>query len=73
MVLFSQDTKENAVKRFSEVFHPYFLPGVKISEGINFEFSGADLLVSDKLKKFLNDSFTLGNIEYYTHLHFNFS
>lgn len=65
--------EENVRDRFIELFGSYMAMGMEIKEGLNFDFDGIDLLVSEKTRKFLESSLDAGNLEYHVGLHFNFS
>jgi hypothetical protein len=74
MVLFTKGSRELAQKRFVEHFGEYLSQGHEISEGLNFDFNGAKLLVSDALRAKLEDwAKQAGGLEYHASLHVNLS
>ena len=80
MVMFTRgygqnaDRLENVRQSFSNKFGVYYGMGVEIYEGIKYDLSGMDLLVSDRTRAAL-DSWqeTAGGLEYSASIHVNFS
>jgi hypothetical protein len=74
MVLFIKGSHDQAVLRFTAVFGDYYSQGYEITEGLRFDFNGANLLINDKLKAKLEDwDAQAGGLEYHAGVHVNFS
>lgn len=79
MVLFTRgygkdkDRRVNAVENFREYFGGWYASGATVEEGLNFDFPGAKFLVSDALRKSLEEWQHEANLSYHASFHFNFS
>ena len=70
----ADDGRDNAMESFEKQFGAYFSRGAEITEGLNFDFPGAKLLISDELKAKLELwNQTAGGLEYHASIHVNFS
>ena len=66
--------EENALNRFRELFGDYMATGATVKPGLHFDFPGAHLLLSEKMKSGLEDWNTdAGGLEWHASLHRNFS
>lgn len=66
--------KENALNRFRELFGDYMATGATVKPGLHFDFPGAHLLLSEKMKSGLEDWNTdAGGLEWHSSLHLNFA
>ena len=63
-----------ALKRFKRTFGGWFARGATAYPGMIFDFPGAELLLSDKMKESLQVwEKVAGGLEYYAQVHVNFS
>jgi hypothetical protein len=70
----SANPLENVRKGFSDKFGAYYAMGVEIYEGIKYDLSGMELLISDKMCGALEDwQKDAGGLEYSSSIHVNFS
>lgn len=70
----TKDGRYWALENFKEKFGDWFTMGAKVHDGMIFDFPGSEHLLSDVLKKSLQDwEKTAGGLEYHACLHFNFS
>lgn len=68
------DPAKNAIDAFERHFGSYFARGAEVREGLDFDFNGAKLLVSDHLRTKLQDWIKhAGGLEYHASIHVNFS
>lgn len=79
MVLFTRgygpaDGHTNALETFKRYFGDYYSIGAELQEGMVFDFSGSEMLVSDTLRAKLEEWVSqAGGLEYHAKLHVNFS
>lgn len=79
MVLFTRgwgkdkDPRVNAIENFREYFGGWCASGATVKEGLNFDFPGAEFLISDTLRKSLEEWQGEANMNYYASFHYNFS
>lgn len=72
MVLFTHAlNKIMAIQKFSEAFNPFFADGAEVHDGYYFDFEGASFLITDALKKAMEEWH--GYLEYKASFHFNFA
>lgn len=72
MVLFTR--RQDALQAFADRFGGYYVMGAEVFEGLVFDFPYADILVSEKARKMLeqlNDE--AGGLEFYASMYFNLS
>jgi len=60
-----------ALQKFSEAFNPFFANGAEVHDGYYFDFEGASFLITDALKKAMEEWY--GYLEYKASFHFNFA
>jgi predicted SAM-dependent methyltransferase len=70
----NKDPKENAMKRFRELFGSYMALGANVKTGLYFDFPGNKVLLSEEMRVKLTDWHTdAGGLEWHSSLHLNFS
>ena len=69
----SKDRAYWALKNFENVFGPFYAVMADVREGLVFNFSGADLLISEKMREtlFLWEK-DAGGLEYHAKINVNF-
>lgn len=71
MILISSSDPYYALSRFTDIFGPYYTIGAEVIEGVKLDFSGADYVIPEYLKK--SKPWEEGNFEYHAAYHLNMS
>ena len=69
----SDDPKVNALNEFKDVFGSFYASGACVQEGLYFDFSGNEYLVSDTVRRIMPDYLNRCNQSYYASFHVNCS